>query len=76
MCCEFSEKNFWLSVAAFAVVWGISVQYPFIVESTVELPDVIYTDAFAKVSDVEAWPSWCTVYDVNVTKGVDTNSVS
>jgi hypothetical protein len=26
VCCEMSEKNFWITVGIFAVIWGISVQ--------------------------------------------------
>lgn len=73
-CCEFSEKNFWITVGIFAVIWGISVQYPFMIEHTVEVTGVIHSDAFSKLANLNEWPQWQSVYDVNVTEDVDTNS--
>jgi hypothetical protein len=74
VCCEFTEKNFWITMGIFAVIWGVSVQYPFVIESTVEVPGVIHSDAFATLAHLGDWPQWQTVYDVNVTEDVDTNS--
>ena len=74
MCCEASEKNFWITVGVFAVIWGVSVQYPYVVEETVELEHVIHSDAYNKISDVEEWFRWNSVYDVNITESPDTNS--
>lgn len=36
--CECSEKNFWISVGVFALIWGISVQYPFVIDPEIEVP--------------------------------------
>jgi hypothetical protein len=74
VCCELTEKNFWITMGIFAVIWGVSVQYPFIIESTVEVPGVIHSDAFAKLTHVGDWPQWQSVYGINVTDDVDTNS--
>mmetsp|Transcript_3783 Transcript_3783/g.6151 ORF Transcript_3783/g.6151 Transcript_3783/m.6151 type:complete len:174 (-) Transcript_3783:347-868(-) len=72
--CECSEKNFWISVGVFALIWGISVQYPFVIDPEIEVPELIHIDAFAKISNLEDWNSWQNVYHVNITDAVDTGS--
>ena len=74
---EFTEKNFYIACAIFAVIWGISVQFPFIVESEIEIPEMIHSDAFAKIADIDGWNEWNTVYKINSTDTrIDTGTVS
>lgn len=73
---EFTEKNFYIACAIFAVIWGISVQFPFIVENEVEIPEMIHVDAFAKIADLEGWNEWNSVYKINTTDTrIDTGTV-
>jgi len=58
----------------FGSIWALSVQFPYMIEERLELPDVAPSDAFLLLSAVPTWSTWSSSIAIEGLKDQEVNS--